>query len=152
MIAKIKSTFVIFYMLITTFSSSAYATSTPGYETMGKAIWSAFECSALAEKSKNAKEQDRLFKYGYAQGLKFISTIQQNKDKREELFSETPTIMLLLLQGPTPDFMLGRVFEGAIESALKDVFKTNEQFNSGDVREIIARDKFRKKNCQLIGK
>lgn len=119
---------------------------------MGKAAWSAFECSALAEKSKNTKEQERLFKYGYAQGLKFIEAIQAEKIEREDLSKGVPLMMLLLLQGPTPDFMLGRVFEGALDSALEDVFKTGEHFNSDEMQETIAKNKFWKQNCQLIGK
>lgn len=128
------------------------AESSSEYAAMGKATWSAFECSALAEKSKNQKEQERLFKYGYAQGLKFISAIQSGKVKREDLSKGAPMMMLLLLQGPTPDFMLGRVFESALDSALGDVFKTGEQFNSDEMQETIAKNKFWKQNCQLIGK
>lgn len=133
-------------------ANPAMAESSKEYAIMGKGTWSAFECSALAEKSKNPKEQERLFKYGYAQGLKFIEAIQQNKVKREDLSSESPLGMLLLLQGPTPDFMLGRVFEGALDSALKDVYTTGEQFNTEEMQETIAENKFWKQNCQLIGK
>ena len=149
---KMKSTILIGYMLMVIFSKSAYATSSSEYAAMGKAAWSAFECSVLAEKSKNQKEQERLFKYGYDQGLKFIEAIQENKVKRDDLSKESPLMMLLLLQGPTPDFMLGRVFEGALDSALKDVYKTGEQFNSDEMQETIAKNKFWKQNCQLIGK
>jgi len=104
----------------------------------------------LAEKSKNPKEQERLFKYGYAQGLKFINAIQSEKVKREDISKSVPMMILLLLQGPTPDFMLGRVFESALDSALDDVFKTAEQFNSDEMQETIAKNKFWKQNCQLI--
>jgi len=129
-----------------------FAESSSEYAATGKAAWSAFECSALAEKSKKPKEQERLFKYGYAQGLKFINAIQSEKVKREDLSKGVPMMMLLLLQGPTPDFMLGRVFESAVDSALDDVFKTGEQFNSDEMQETIAKNKFWKQNCQLIGK
>lgn len=130
----------------------SYAASSSEYAAMGKAVWNAFECSTLAEKSKNPKEQERLFKYGYAKGLEFIKAIQAEKVKREDLSKGTPLIMLMLLQGPTPDFMLGRVFEGALDYALEDVFKTGEHFNSYEVQESIAKNKFWKQNCQLIGK
>ncbi len=130
----------------------SYAATSPEYAAMGRAAWSAFECSALAESSKNLQEQERLFKYGYAKGLEFIEAIQADKVKREDLSKGTPLIMLLLLQGPTPDFMLGRVFEGALDSALEDVFKTGENFNSDEMQETIAKNKFWKRNCQLIGK
>ncbi|MBS4050768.1 MAG: hypothetical protein KGZ69_06155 [Methylomonas sp.] len=128
-----------------------FAESSSEYAQMGMAAWSAFKCSALAEKSNNPQDQERLFKYGYAQGLKFIDAIRSEKVKREDLSTGVPMMMLLLLQGPTPDFMLGRVFEGALDSATNDVFKTGDQFNSDEMQEIIAKNKFWKQNCQLIG-
>lgn len=142
MTKELKSTMLIGFMLMAVFSKSSYATSYSQYVAMGKATWSAFECSVLAEKSKDPKEQERLFKSGYAQGRKFIEAIQQNKVKREDLSKDAPLMMFLLLQGPTPDFMLGRVFEGALDSALKDVYKTGEQFNSDEIQETIAKNNF----------
>ncbi|MNV88105.1 hypothetical protein D3C71_1822820 [compost metagenome] len=59
--------------------------------------------------------------------------------------------MLLLLEGPSPDFMLGRIYESAQNSALKDVYKTGDQFNSDEEQIAIAANEFRKLNCQLIG-
>ena len=93
-----------------------------------------------------------MFKHGYVQGLKFIEAIQSENVKREDLSRGVPLMMLLLLQGPTPDFMLGRVFEGTLDSALEDVYKTGDHFNSDEEQETIADNKFWKQNCQLIGK
>ncbi len=150
--AKITRIIAVCFTFSLLFGKPSFAASSSEYAEMGKAAWSAFECSALASKSKNSKEQERLFKFGYAQGLKFISAIQTEKVKREDLSKGVPLILLLLLQGPTPDFMLGRVYEGALDSALEDVFKTGEQFNSDETQESIAKNKFWKQNCQLIGK
>ncbi|MCG7868778.1 MAG: hypothetical protein JAY74_20705 [Candidatus Thiodiazotropha taylori] len=119
---------------------------------MGKATWGAFVCSVLAEESIQPDEQRRLFMYGYAKGLVFIEAIQAEKVKREDLTKGIPIMMLLLLQGPTPDFILGRVFEAALDSALEDVYKTGEHFNSDEMVKTIAKNKYWKQNCQLIGK
>lgn len=118
---------------------------------MGRSAWSAFECSVLAEKSKNQAEQERLFNFGYSQGLKFIGAIQENKIKEEDLSKEVPIAMILLLEGPTPDFMLGRIFDSALEHVLRDVYKTDDEFNSPEVLETIAKNKYWNKNCRLIG-
>lgn len=144
---------ILLFSLVLALGSAApvSAQSSSEYAAMGMATWSAFECSVLAEKSNNATEQERLFKYGYGQGLKFIDAIQSKKIKRDDLSKSVPMIMLLLLQGPTPDFMLGRIFEGALDSALDDVYKTGENFNSDEMQKSIAKDKFWKQNCQLIG-
>lgn len=129
----------------------ATAQDSKTYAQMAKATWSAFECSSLASKAGKPKEQERLFLYGYEQGKIFISAVQAKKVEQKDLSSEAPLIMLLLLQGPTPDFMLGRVYESAQDSALKEVFNTGEHFNSDEVQGTIAANKFRKFNCQLIG-
>ena len=133
-------------------NQSVMAETSKEYAVMAKSVWSAFECSVLAEKSKNVIEQERLFTYGYKQGLVFIEALKAQKIKQEDLSSESPLMMLLLLQGPTPDFMLGRVFEGALESGLKNVYKTGEEFNSDEMQETIAKNEFWNRNCQLIGK
>jgi hypothetical protein len=117
---------------------------------MARAAWSAFECSSLASKTKNLQEQERLFLFGYDQGQKFIAALKAGK--REHLSTEAPAVMLLLLEGPTPDFMLGRIFEVAQRSALEEVYKTGQNFNSEEIQETIAKDKFWNLNCQLIGK
>jgi hypothetical protein len=133
-------------------ASRAEAAESKDYAVMARATWSAFECSSLASKSENKKEQERLFLFGYEQGLKFISALKAQKIKKEDLSNEVPLMMLLVLEGPTPDFMLGRIFDAAQDSALKDVYKMGETFNPEDVQKSIAEDKFWKLNCQFIGK
>lgn len=134
------------------FMNFSHAESSEEYAVIAKSVWSAFECTALADKSKNIKEQERLFEYGYKHGLIFLKALQAGKIKREDLSKEAPIMMLLLLQGPTPDFMLGRVFDGALESALKNIYKTGDKFNSDEEQERIAKNEFWKRNCKLLGK
>ena len=129
----------------------ASAQNSKEYAQMAKASWCAFECSSLASKAGNAGEQERLFVYGYEQGKKFISAVQSKKINQKDLSSEAPLVMLLLLQGPSPDFMLGRIYESAQDSALKDVFSTGEHFNSNEEQKAIAKNKLWNLNCQLIG-
>jgi len=133
-------------------TSSAIAETSKEYALMGKSTWSAFECSALAGKVGNTKEQERLFLFGYEQGLKFINALKLNKIKRADLSSEVPVAMGWSLQGPTPDFMLGRVFEVSMKYALKDVYKTDNNTYDENMQKIIAKRKFSKRNCNLIGK
>jgi hypothetical protein len=132
-------------------ASSALAESSKEYAIMGRSSWTAFECSVLAGKIENTKEQERLFLFGYEQGLKFIDALQSNKIKQSDLSSEIPLAMGWSLQGPTPDFMLGRVFEVAMEYALKDVYKTGNTSNNEETQKIKAERKFTQCNCKLIG-
>jgi len=145
---KINILFISFLL----FSPYTQAENSKELAMLGKKLWVAFECSALASKSGNPKEQDRLFLYGYETGKKFIESIKKNKIKKEDISSTAPIGVMMLLQGPSTDFMLGRIFGGALENALKDVFITNEKYNSEEIQKIIAENKFQKQNCELIGK
>lgn len=131
--------------------SRATAESSKEYAMMGRTVWSAFECSSLASESNNPKEQDRLFKLGYRQGNKFIAALESGKMKKEDLNSSVPTVVLLLLQGPTPDFMLGRIFESAQTSALKDVYKNDAHNDSKELRALTAGNRFASSNCEIVG-
>jgi len=134
------------------FASMSVAETSKDYAIMARAAWSAFECSSLASKNGDAKEQQRLFLFGYDQGKQFIAAVQAKQVKGQDLSSEAPLGMLLLLQGPSADFMLGRVFDAAQESALEDVYKTGEVFHDDEAQKSNAKNKFWKLNCQLIGK
>jgi hypothetical protein len=119
----------------------------------GRAAWSAFECSVLASKLKNGKESDRLFRYGYKQGRIFIAAIQAKEITREHLSSQVPTVVLALLEGPSADFMLGRIFESAMKHVLDEVHGTNAgRYNPDELQNTLATGKFYKLNCPLIGK
>jgi hypothetical protein len=117
---------------------------------MSRATWSAFECAALAATLKNQAEQSRLFLYGYQRGKEFIAAVQAGKVKREDTYTETPWIMTMLLEGPSADFMLGRIYSSAEDSALKDVLKVNGELTDEKLRESIARSKFTNQNCVLL--
>jgi hypothetical protein len=120
------------------------------YAQMAKATWSAFECSSLASKLKKPAEQERLFSFGYKQGKEFIAALQARKIKREDLSSNVPVGVLFLLEGPTSDFMLGRIYESAQDHALKDVYQVGDHFNNDEEQEFAASSKFASSNCQLI--
>jgi len=138
-------------LICLTFTQVAGAQSSKDFALMGRVAWSAFECSSLASKIKNSKEQERLFRYGYEQGLKFITAVRSGKVDRQDISEGVPLAVFLRLQGPTAEFILGRVFEASQVSALEKVYKTGETFNSEELQETIARNEFWNRNCQLIG-
>jgi len=140
-----------FFVALCALIGNATAQTSRDYALMARAAWSAFECSSLASHMKDTKEQERLFLYGYKEGLAFIAALQAKKVQRADLSAEAPWIMLLLLQGPTPDFMLGRVYESAQETALKNVLKTGEQLNPDDLQKAVAQNEYTKRNCRLVG-
>lgn len=132
-------------------AAAAPAQDSKSYARMGQATWSAFECSALAGHLKNSSEQQRLFAYGLAQGRDFIAAVRAGKVTREDLESGVPIGLLFLLEGPSADFMLGRIFESAMSHALDDVFKTADHFNDDEIQQQLASTKFLTSNCRLVG-
>lgn len=121
------------------------------YAVMGRQAWSAFECASLASVTGDVEEQERLFLFGYEQGKKFLAAVEAEKIQEEDYSSEVPIGVSFLLGGPSADFMLGRIFEGAQENALEDIYTTDLN-DTDEIREIRAENKFRGGNCQLVGK
>lgn len=118
---------------------------------LSRSAWNAFECSALASKIGNTELQQRLFIYGYESGISFIEALREGKIEREDISRDAPLIMMMLLQGPSPDFMLGRVFEAAIDAAFDGVHETDENYNDEETQVILAESKFQEQNCSLLG-
>lgn len=137
--------------LMVTSPGMAEPSQSKPYEMMVQSVWSAFQCSVLAEKSRNPSEQKRLFGFGYDQGLKFIGALESGDAGAKDIPGDAPFSMLLLLQGPTPDFMLGRIFEVALRSTLENVYKTDDYYTADANQESIAAAEFWKRNCKLIG-
>jgi len=134
------------------FTNPAMGENPKDYVLMSQAAWRAFECSSVASKIDNPKEQERLFLFGYDQGQKFIAALKSKKVKEEYFSAEAPLGIVLNLQGPTPDFMLGRIYQTAQNSALDDIYKGKYYEITKKLRKLKAENKFREMSCELIGK
>ncbi|TSC70692.1 MAG: hypothetical protein G01um101449_299 [Parcubacteria group bacterium Gr01-1014_49] len=133
-------------------ANSTLSQTSKEYAVMGRQLWSAFQCASWASVVGDNKEQERLFLFGYAQGEKFLVAAKAGKIENPDINQEVPIGVTMLVQGPTNDFILGRIFEGAQEEALDEVYKTGNKYNSTELQKIIAENKYRDSNCQLIGK
>lgn len=131
--------------------SSVFTQSSKEYAMMGSELWDAFACSSWSSIIGDAKEQKRLFLFGYNQGQKFLSALRAEKIKQEDLSQEVPIGVTMLLQGPSDEFILGGIYRAAQDEALKEVFDAGNEFNSDEMQKLIAENKFRDGNCQLIG-
>ena len=96
----------------------------------GKAVWSAFECAALANTVELPEERIRLFTFGYGQGQKFIAAWEAAKIQDVDVRKEVPMVVMWLLDGPSPDFVLGRLYERASDSGTtQDVYELDGKPN-----------------------
>jgi len=138
-------------LLLTCSALNLGAETSKEYALRGQRAWSAFECSSLASVAGKKELQAKLFTYGFEEGKAFLDALKKDKIKKEDLDSGVPMIMLLLLQGPSDDFILGRVFENAQEHALKEVYKTEPgRIQSDEERTLLARNELDRRNCALI--
>lgn len=76
--------------------------------------------------------------------------MQGGRIAAKDFNSIPPSGLLMVAQGPTPDFILGRVFESAQENALKDVITTDSVLHK-DLQRSIASRKYTSGNCEIIG-
>src|SRR5688572_13333890 len=76
----------------------------------------AFECYAFA---KDLKEQERLFTLGYEAGKAFIERTTKNMPNVET--RNQIALLWLSTGGPTPDFILGQIFNEVMSSAYEDL-------------------------------
>jgi hypothetical protein len=127
--------------------------------TLGRVTWAAFQCATFAEMSGNEKEQKRLFELAVKAGREFLKALESGDISREAVNSEVPIGVIMLLAGPSTDFILGRIFEGAMGEAFDDIVKrdsggislpTSEWVYDKDIRRTKASSRFTKNNCALV--
>ncbi|WP_146907246.1 hypothetical protein [Arenimonas daejeonensis] len=132
-------------------SCQVIAQDSADFARMSRASWAAFECAALASVLERPADQERLFHYGYDQGKKFLVAAQAGRVEKSDINSIAPSGFLMVAQGPTIDFMLGRVFESAQENALKDVITADTVLHD-DLKQSLASNKFVAGNCEILGR
>lgn len=126
---------------------------------LARTMWSAFKCSTYASMADKTKEAERLFKLGYDLGKVFLEAVEAGKLSREEIREAVPVGVLLRLQGPTVDFMLGRIHAGAEEDAHDSIVKTDS--NGGmlplgkwimneEAQRTRASTNYLEGNCELL--
>lgn len=125
--------------------------SSKEYAVMGRQMWSAFGCSAIAEAFNDLEEQQRLSEFAYKQGVTFIGALENNKIEDSDFRSEVPMGVSMLLGGPSTDFIIGRIYENATEYALEDIYISDIN-DTEEFRKFRAEDKFSTQNCGVIGR
>ncbi|MDO8401471.1 MAG: hypothetical protein Q7T45_27055 [Bradyrhizobium sp.] len=123
-----------------------------------RTMWSAFQCGIYAEMSGERQEQARLFVVGIKAGRDFIDAINKNQIPPEVAKREVPIGVNLVFGGPTPDFILGRIFESASNDAFDDVVKkdngialeNSKWIMDSELRKAKAKTQYLKGNCVIV--
>jgi hypothetical protein len=125
---------------------------------LGRVMWSAFQCFTFADISKNEKERTRLFQVGLKAGRGFLEALNSGQISEKTVREEVPIGVTIMLQGPSIDFILGRIFEGAMSDAYDYIVKqangmpleTSQWIMDGEVKKMKAEITFLKNNCALV--
>jgi hypothetical protein len=121
-------------------------------------MWSAFSCATFAEMSGDKKEQGRLFELGYETGKIFVDGVRTKTISEAEI-EEAPVGVLWHVAGPTTEFVIGRIFEAAINDAYEKVVKEDSaglpitdpsKWANDELKIIRAKNKYLSSNCALI--
>jgi hypothetical protein len=125
---------------------------------LGSLTWEAFECATFSELAGDKElpgskdEQRRLFDLGYLAGTKFLNRVKNHTADT----SKAPVVVLLTLEGPTNDFIIGRLFEAASTDAFNKVKNDNAGVPlqgpeiDDQIRALDAGKRYRQANCQLL--
>jgi hypothetical protein len=132
--------------------SSPLAVADQNKAILARTLWFGFRCSAFAQISGERTEQERLFQVGLKAGHAFLEALRGGQVSDDELNNEVPLAVTLLLWGPTTDFMLGRIYESALNAALDDVVRTKNGLAVDTDDQLVKdeKDKRDQKDKKLI--
>ena len=131
-------------LLLAAFPKIVLGQTSEEYAAMGQKLWDAFECGALAEYVDKPEETARLYKLGYDQGKTLLDAFRAGKVDQQARSKLPIPVLLMLDGGPTVDFILGRIFESAMQDTTRQLFEAS---NNNATRKIIASQNFARRNC-----
>ncbi|GJL87146.1 MAG: hypothetical protein DHS20C03_08550 [Minwuia thermotolerans] len=153
---------------------AAYAQIEAGDARLARLSWSAYICvsfaeqaskyeagsrlfgletDASAEQALESDAQSRLFDLGTDAGRLFINGALDGSISKESIERSAPVAFVWRMQGPSPDFMLGRIFEAAMEEASNEIQRACSECPIGSGSYGIAAGKlYNKANCELLGR
>jgi hypothetical protein len=127
-------------------------------ENSARLMWSAFSCATFAEMSGDQSEQKRLFDLGYMSGRIFVHGVRSKTISEAEI-RKAPVGVLSRMAGPTTDFVVGRIFEAAMNDAFDEVVKEDSaglpifdpsMWADEKLQVVRAKNKYRQSNCALV--
>lgn len=135
--------------LLPTYSATA-AGADPASE--AKFAWAAFECSVLAGFAGKQKLSDKLFSKGYKNAIQFVSDYRAGAVSNERIQSTVPIGIMLVMGGPTNDFIAGRIYESTQQTVIDALNEPNTIFVNSELRKVKAQNKLHEQNCDLLSR
>ena len=116
---------------------------------LGRVMWSAFECSALAELAENKSEQERLYLVGLNAGRTFLEAMKAGQLSQQAINELVPINVLQRLEGPSDEFVIGKIHAAATGRTRDEIVKRKRSI-WGVTQKQEARSNYGYRNCILI--
>lgn len=138
---------------------STSALATPEDAKLGMVAFSAWECHIYASQAGDQAESERLFNMGLEVATEFVSKLRAGKIDRKDTFEHTPMSIMGAVQGPTDEFVVGRVYQLIGSSTFDKMAKKSVDGTTLELKDwitdpatlkSIAETKFRQANCGMI--
>jgi len=151
MVKRQMTRFIIPALAVLLFALPVYAETSLEYAKIGQKIFPAFQCSIAAEHAKKPDAQKRLFTLGVESGRVFLKAVQQGKVKREDISKTVAIAVTMRLKGPSIDFMLGSMWEAALEHYYKKLTENCDSCVSDDgLKKMKGENNYRVQNCEFL--
>lgn len=122
-------------------------------------MFTAFECSAYASMTGDNAREKQLVEVGVAAGRQFLAALAAGEISENDLRRHAPFMEGTDLDQPSPDFMIGRMFQGTFEAMQRKVssedkagepLPEDEWVYEGEDFEAKAQWHYRTANCALF--
>jgi hypothetical protein len=149
---KWSSIAIVIFALLST-SSSAHATEKIH---LGSKIVASFECYIYAGMSQKKEEAKRLFELGLEAARSFVDALRHREFSDALIHKYVPLDVITRVQGPSTDFIVGRIFEGTSNRAFDKVTKgggvgsQQKLVEDPSERKMVAEAEFGRANCALV--
>ena len=110
--------------------------------------YAAFECHHFALMAKDQKLAEKLFNLGYRSGLEFLEAVKAKKIKEEDLRAEVPIGFKWVAEGPSNDFIMGRLYESSSRDSEK--VRSEQPGADADTWVMLARNELITRNAELL--
>ncbi|MGB8896016.1 MAG: hypothetical protein WCD13_17160 [Pseudolabrys sp.] len=116
---------------------------------LGHIMWSAFQCSTYAELSDYKSEQERLHLVGLNAGRTFLEAMKAGQISEQAAREAVPINVLQRLEGPSNEFVIGKIYAAATGSAYDEIVK-KKRSKWGPTQKQDAQFAYTYHNCILI--
>lgn len=136
-------------LALSTGSGSASDLQDPASSAM--IAYRAFECARLASSQMDHPQETRLFELGLSEARKAAEALIRG-DLSEQELTQREVMTTFYMEGPTPDFIAGRMYEGAGNGIVVEAKAAagGNDASFADTRRALSR-MYQDENCELLG-